>query len=355
MIHKENWKESQTHFAAFWEKDYEKRCGMAIRTPCACRGEALLPVPAGTLEEAYTSPDALYASWKNASLRSRCFGEGLQAYYLNFGTAGHAAYFGAIPHYAPDTIWFSPILEEPDAGLLHFDRTGGALRRQEEAARELAQRAGEDFFVSMPDNCGIIDALAALRGTENLLMDMAENPEFVHEAREKILEVWKAAQADFFDILAENNKGGSSHGWMQLWCEGRHAQIQCDFSVMISPAMYEEFVLPEIEECARFLDRVTYHLDGQEQLRHLDMLLSVKKLDNIQWTPVAGQPKTSAFLGELRKIQAAGKGLVLVPDKEEVPVLLENLSSKGLHLVLNGVSDPEEAEELLRLAEKLAH
>ena len=87
----------------------------------------------------------------------------------------------------------------------------------------------------------------------------------------------------------------------------------------------------------------------------MDMLLSVKKLDNIQWTPVAGQPKTSAFIRELQKIQAAGKGLVLLPEKGEVPFLMENLSHKGLHLVVNDIADPREAEDLLRLAEKLAH
>lgn len=142
---------------------------------------------------------------------------------------------------------------------------------------------------------------------------------------------------------------------MQLWCPGRHAQIQCDFSVMISPALYEEFVLPMIEQSTEFLDYTTYHLDGQEQLRHLDMLLSVKRLDNIQWTAVAGQPKTSHFIKELRQIQEAGKGLVLIPGKDEIPYLMENLSHKGLMIIANGIQDEQEANDLIHLAERLAH
>lgn len=354
MIHKSNWEESKRHFEAFWNQDYIERCSLAIHTPFSGQ-EELLPVPEGTLEESYTSPEILYAKWKNSSLSSQCYGEGLPAYYLNFGTAGHAEYFGAKPHYAPDTIWFSPVLEQPDSALLCYDVAEPALQRHLHIAQALAERAHGDFLVGMPDNCGILDALAELRGTENLLMDLIENPDFVHESCRKILDAWKFTQERFFSTLAENNEGGSSHGWMQLWCPKRHAQIQCDFSVMISPALYEEFVLPEIEECAEYLDYVTYHLDGQEQIRHLDLILSVKKLTNIQWTPVAGQPPTSAFIPELQKIQAAGKGLVLVPHKEEVPVLLENLSHKGLHLILNDVSSEEEAVELLRLAEKVAH
>lgn len=356
MIHKENWEETKKHLEAFWNKEYYKRCNLAIRVPCAVENaEDLLPLNCQSVEESYTSPDYLYASWKNSSLRNTFLGEGVPVCNLNFGTAGHVEYFGATPHYAPDTIWFSPVLDAPDASLLQYDLEGKAFKRHKAITRTLTQKAAGEFMVSMPDNCGIIDGLAELRGSENLLIDMLENPEFVHESRQKIIEVWKATQKGFFEILAENNEGGSSHSWMQLWCPKRHAQIQCDFSVMISPAMYEEFVLPEIEECVQFLDNVTYHLDGQEQIRHLDMLLSVKKLDNIQWTPVAGQPRTSAFIKELQKIQAAGKGLVLLPEKDEVPFLMENLSHNGLHLVVNDITDRQEAEDLLRLAEKLAH
>ena len=53
--------------------------------------------------------------------------------------------------------------------------------------------------------------------------------------------------------------------------------------------------------------------------------------------------------------QEAGKGLVLMPDKEEVPFLLENLSHKGLHMNVRNNPTPEEAESLLRMAVKLAH
>lgn len=352
MLHKENWAETKQHMEAFWNKDYEKRCSLAIHTPFP--GEQnLLPNPAQNLEEGYTSPESLYANWENACRSSQCFGEGIQSFLLNFGTAGHAEYFGANPHYAPDTIWFAPSLAEPDASLLQYD--DAPFQRHLKIARTMAEKAQGDFLVGMPDNCGILDALAEMRGTENLLMDLVESPEFVKDACRQILDVWKKTQQEFFQVLSENNEGGSSHSWMQLWCAGRHAQIQCDFSVMISPAMYEEFVLPEIQECAEFLDHITYHLDGQEQIRHLDLILSVKELDNIQWTPVAGQPKTSTFLKELQKIQAAGKGLVLIPDKEEVPYLMENLSHKGLHLVLNNVESREEAEHFLQMAEKLAH
>ena len=113
--------------------------------------------------------------------------------------------------------------------------------------------------------------------------------------------------------------------------------------------------MPEIEGCTEFYDYSTYHFDGQEQIRHLDILLSVKNLDSIQWTPVAGQPPTSHFIEVLQKIQKAGKGLILFPNSDEVPFLLNNLSHKGLFLKVEGVKDINEANDLIRLAEQYAH
>jgi hypothetical protein len=124
---------------------------------------------------------------------------------------------------------------------------------------------------------------------------------------------------------------------------------------MISPRHFERFVLPEIEECSDFYDNVIYHLDGQEQIRHLDMLLSVKKLDAIQWTPVAGQPPTSHFIETLKKIQKAGKGLILMPGHGEIKFLLENLSHKGLMIVAPYANNIDEANDLLKYAEKCAN
>lgn len=198
----------------------------------------------------------------------------------------------------------------------------------------------------MNDNCGIIDGLAQIRGTNELLFDMVDNPEFVHEARDKIIAVWEETQKEFFEIIKENNFGGSSHSWMHLWSPKRHLQLQCDYSCMISPEMFEEFVLPELEETSAAFEHATYHLDGIEQLRHLALILSVKSIDNIQWTHVAGQPKTSSNIEALQKIQKAGKDLVLLPQKDEVEFLMKNLSPKGLQLVIGEVESKEEAEAI---------
>jgi len=127
--------------------------------------------------------------------------------------------------------------------------------------------------------------------------------------------------------------------------------MQCDLCVMLSKEMFDEFVMPELTELCEFLDYPVYHFDGQEQIRHLDSLLSIEKLRAIQWTPVEGQSKTSTCIPVLQKIQAAGKNLILFPKLDEIEVLLDNLSCVGLHLVIDGVGSEEEAQRIVKLIE----
>lgn len=352
LKYKDNWEDAKKHFEAYWNKDYIERCCLAM-TMGRKNGKARQFSREYTPEEYYAYPQCIHEGMMIGCETTEYLCEAIPARMIEFGTAGECQFFGCKPNYTRDTIWFSPVLDRPDSSLLKYDES--AFQRLRNMTEELVRLAGNNYFVAMNDNCGIIDALAHLRGTENLLYDMTEEPDFVKEARDKVISVWKKTQAEIFEIVKENNLGGSSHGWMHLWSPARHLQLQCDYCCMISPKMFEEFVLPELEETASAFEHATYHLDGIEQLRHLDMILSVKSIDNIQWTRVAGQPKTSENIEALLKIQKAGKGLVLIPDRDEIEFLMKNLSHKGLQLIIGGVKDKQEADDIVKMAKSLAH
>lgn len=280
-------------------------------------------------------------------------GEALPVVWMNFGTAGHAKYFKNCKYgFAKNTVWYNHSLA--DGEYPEYLGDDSILAIEKKCMRDLSQLGMGQYMVSMPDNCGTLDALAHLRGTNELLFDLIDDPEWVHESVRIINEGYRRSSQEIFDIIRDNNLGGSVHGWMQTWTEGTHQQLQVDFSVMISPDMYETFAMPELIDATSWLDRSTYHLDGQEQIRHLDMILSLERLNMIQWTPVAGQPRTSEFIPVLQRIQDAGKGLVLFPKKDEVPVLLENLKPQGLYLNINDASCEGEARAFVRMAEEQA-
>jgi hypothetical protein len=282
---------------------------------------------------------------------TKYFGEAMAAFLPYFGTAGVAEYTGCRATRTPETTWFDPWMEdEPDASRIGYTHPE-PFEKQKQAIRELIRLSKGDYPVSVSDNCGMLDALAAIRGSENLMMDMLSEPEFVEEAVRRLVDIYKQTQEELFTLTYENNEG-AVQSWMQLWAPKRMAQMQCDLSVMISQDMFNRYAMPELEELSAFLDYPVYHLDGQEQIRHLDALLSIKKLRAIQWTHVAGQPKPSMFIPVLKKIQQAGKNLILIPTADEVPVLLDNLSSRGLHLLIADVTTVEEAQDLMALIKK---
>ena len=234
---------------------------------------------------------------------------------------------------------------------LTFDPDSVLWHKTLELARAFAADGKGDYFVSMPDSSGNVDALSHLLGPDELLPMMLEEPESVSCALEKIQSAYTGILREVYNIVAPVNDGGSCIDWLSTWAPGLHAQMQCDMSVMISNGMFEEFTMPELRAQCDFLEYPLYHLDGAEQIRHLDSLLSLEKLRAIQWMQVAGQKPCTDYIPELKKIQAAGKNLVIIVSPRQVKPLMENLSSRGLFLVTR-TQKREEADALVRDVER---
>ena len=344
MIYQPNWEKIQSRMLAYWNRESVDRCCASFEV----RKPGYVDFSGNFYFETEKATEMFRKRFENTTYYADAF----PFLFPYFGTAGIAEYTGCKPNRVPETTWFDHWMEdmdEPDAELIRYSHPE-AFAEQKEAIRDLLVRSNNEYVVSVSDNAGVMDALAEVRGTENLMMDMLTDPEFVEAGLQKLLPIYKQTQTELFELVKENNRG-CVHAWMQLWAPSPVAQMQCDLSVMLSPAMYERFILPELNDVCDFLDYSVYHFDGQEQIRHLDHLLSVKKLNAIQWTPVAGQPKTSEFIPVLQKIQKAGKNLVLTPDASEVQTLLDNLSSRGLQLVISGVNTEDEARDLMHLIE----
>lgn len=359
MLYKPNWEKTQKRLAALWENEIEDRCMAAIFAPLekGMRGvDCFTPDDVNEndyndLRDYYENPERILK--RNVARFERSYKESdaLPAIFFNFGTSGHCNYFGCKPIYKKDTIWFDHVLEgELDASQLQF-RVEGELEKELKVFDYLVKESKGKFFLGMPDNCGTLDAFGTLRGTGNVMIDLILSPEEVKKASRIIDEGWKKANQMFYDRIFETNEGGCVHSWMNLWAKGKIMQMQCDMSVMISPDMYKEFVMPELEFQCEYLDYPVYHFDGIEQTAHLDHILSIDKIKMIQWTHVAGQLSPKHYLDTLRRMQKAGKGIVLYTPKEDIPEIMAGLSSKGL-FIHTYADDQYEADQILKYIEK---
>jgi hypothetical protein len=361
----DDWDKIRKRFEAFWEGNVLDRCMIAVFAP----KDGVREIDSMKAEEENLSKEELLRRWTDAEYvvdrklkefnRTFFGGDAFPQIWLNLGASGHAGYFrGSKYGFAPDTVWFESIIDDPDSFKLYFDKETFLYRKTLELAEILTSESKGRYFVSMPDTAGNLDALAHLRSTENLLVDLITRPHWVKDSLEKIQTAWRTSLDQIYNIVQENNDGGCTIGWLNTWAPKKHAQLQSDISLMLSPDMFEEFVMPELDEQCSVLDHPLYHLDGFEQIRHLPQLLSLKELQAIQWTTVAGQPSPVEFLDSFKRIQESGKSL-LIPfhnnfSIRDLEMLMRELSSKGLLILVNADSESE-ALEIVQLVEKLTH
>jgi hypothetical protein len=302
----------------------------------------------------WTDPEQNYQRMTNWFENTYFGGEAVPATYVNWGAMAMAAFYGSAPMFEKNTVWYPPVIEDWNQCRWHLDTATNPWWQQIFAiTKYLIEQSQGRYFVGTPEVGGAGDVLSLMRGADRLAMDLVENPEPVKEGIRVIADTWVRFHEEMFQLTRAVNDHGDILPWLSLWAPGRHDQVACDLSTMLSPAMFREFFISEIvQECA-WCGYATYHLDGPKAMKsHLNTLLEVKEIANIEWTPGSGCPPTFTpeYIPLYRKIQAAGKRLYLLAQPHEVEPLLKELSARGLLLCTNASSE-EEADDLLRKAQ----
>jgi len=354
----ENWEKTKARFDAFWQSEVLDRCMIAAFAPRDGAKQGDFPFPDTWNEQAswWLDGERVFKRQYHGMQNTYYGGDAFPQFGLDCGAAGHAGFFrGARATFQQGTIWYHPSIEDIERDELIFDRSNSFYSQIIELAKYLCAESKGRAFVSNADTCGNLDALAHLRGNEAVLMDLLTDPDWVDASLATIQQAWETFHEELITILQAHNDGGASVGWLNTWGRGRHGQMQADISVMMSEAMFDRFILPELVPQTRWFDHSLYHLDGLEQLRFLDTLLALPDLDAIQWTCVEGQPPPVAFLPELRRMQQAGKKLVFrVYNLRDLEDMLTGLSSKGLMMGIHCETE-DEARQAVRMAERLTH
>jgi 5-methyltetrahydrofolate--homocysteine methyltransferase len=162
--------------------------------------------------------------------------------------------------------------------------------------------------MAMTDLGGGLDILASFVGTQNLLMECIEHPEEVSRLAREITGFW----LQFYRELTEITEGQQCFSdWSSIFSEKPSYILQSDFSFMIGPDMFQEFVYDELVRAAAVMDRPFFHMDGIGELKHLDSLLSISEFSGIQWIPGAGEPETRDWSELFGKISRAGKKIMV--------------------------------------------
>ena len=212
----------------------------------------------------------------------RYYGDAYPRWWVNFGPGIMAGFLGAQVHSVEETVWFEPVERQPIADLHPIlDPDNIWWRRVVDLTAAAARAWGDRVQVGHTDLGGNLDILASLRTTEGLLYDLYDAPDEVERLAGEITALWICYYDALYDVIAPVCRATTP--WAPIWSPGKTYMLQCDFSYMISPAMFERFVMPDLVACCDHLDHAFYHLDGREADPSGYVALYRERLQGIQW------------------------------------------------------------------------
>jgi hypothetical protein len=345
---------------AFWKAELEEGPLLWVTAP-GVKPSAFVPKPVSE-EELWTNVDYVIASTESALAGTHFAGDALPVFYPWLGPDQFAAWLGADLVLKPRefTSWSKPFVRDWDEhSRWQIDPANRWWRLYLQLMRESVRVGQGKWITGYPDLHSGIDALSALRGPDNLALDLVNNPAAVLRAMEQMTNLWKFVVDTVSEIILPAGQGTST--WTMGWSHERFMCIgQNDFSCMISPAMFEKFCWEDNLECCAHVDCSLYHLDGPGAVRHVPTLLRLERLNCIQWIQGAGNPLPSEWLDLLRRIQAGGKSVQLYYGsghggdaklKRELDILCDALDPNRL-FIWAIVDSAETADAFVRYARR---
>jgi hypothetical protein len=343
MEYKPDWSEAKERLRRWWAGEPTDRVVALVTAPR--QGVTRRPL-CDKAPDKYTDKDTVLRNLDAALEATFYGGEAIPAHWVYLGPVPLSGYMGCPMHFEPHTVWHSPRFASWDeAESLTFDPANHWYRLLCELTQASLQRAHGKYLVSGQGFGCVSDVIADLWGSEETLLAMLERPAAVKTAARALVRISKMLYDQVHALIAPRQEG--SFDWLHLWAPGRFWALQSDLCCMISPQAFREFVLDELREEAEHVDFAFYHLDGPGAIKHLDALLGIQALDGIQWVPGAGASQDPMdWLALFRRVQAAGKKLLIYCPPERVKPLLAGISKRNVCLGI-GCPDQRGAERVL--------
>jgi hypothetical protein len=346
---------------AFWTGELEEYPLLWLTVPGATRGT---PPPAPPTDELQWT-DVAYQMDKTEDALSRTYfaADALPIHNPWLGPDQFAAWLGGSLSFSTkdNTSWTKPFIEDWAAFAdFRIDAGNRWWRKYLEILRASVEHGRGKWVTAYPDLHTGIDGLGAMRGPERLMLDLLGDPDVIARAMTQMTRLWKEIVDTVSGIIIPGGQGTTN--WTSGWSAGRFVCVgQNDFSCLISPAMFDQFLLTDTVECSDHVDQSIYHLDGPGALQHVPRLLEIGSLDCIQWIQGAGAPLPSEWTGLLRRIQDAERTVQVMyagahggsaDFRHEIDALCSALDPTRLFIVAE-VGSVEKADFIVRYTREI--
>lgn len=285
------------------------------------------------------------------SLKGRKFyAETFPIFCPNLGPEVYTAFHGSELEYMEVTSYSIPLVKEwEDIKDVKFDWNNPYLKKINEMTTLALEKCEGKFMVGYTDLHPGMDCVAAWRDPQTLCMDLLiysdEVKKLISMADENFQKLF-----DYFDVILKKHKQ-LSVAWMGIPSFGKMHIPSCDFSAMISDEQYLEFIHPITVKEVKPMTHNIYHLDGKGVARHIDHILGINEINAIQWVQGMGaDTPIMQWVPLLKKIQAAGKSIVVDLQVDELEDFIHVMDPKGLLLCI--AADEKVQPDIVKRVEK---
>ena len=295
-------------------------------------------------------PDYHRHRTQQAARRTHCLAEAMPGHHLWWGSLLTTLPVLAGGEYEyHDSAWIKEIDDILTRALPNFDPNSPAAKMLERAYLAARDGCPKDQFITPPLMLDGLSTLGMFRGFENLCTDLIDRPEWV--------KTWSARLTDMYIAIYEHYYRLLGYGRSQCFggptTPGRCEGVQCDFAVHFSPAMFEEFTLPDLRRTTEYLDRSLYHLDGTCQLRFLDQLRACPRLNGIQWNPETTALEPLKWLHAFREMRRRDFCIMIGATVDDAIEITKQIGPDGLFFCLPAFKTQDEALQAIERFEKL--
>ena len=347
---KANLEETKKHYIDWWNhKGIILNMWEHFQEGVTPHADIPAPKPYKDLNQRWFDPvwRAEYLDWYVA--HSSLMADMLPVANTQLGPGSLAAILGGVFEGGEDTIWIHPDPNYSDD--IKFDPNHPNWLLHKDLLRACKQKAQGHYYVGMPDLMEGLDVLAAIKGTDKVLLDTVMQPEVLEHQMQQINDIYFRVFDELYDIIREGDE--MAFCYFSSWAPGKMSKLQSDISTMISVDDYRRFVQPFIREQCQKIDYTLYHLDGVGAMHHLDALLEIKELNAIQWTPGVGEPQGGSpkWYDLYRKIIAGGKSIMACwVTLDELRPLLDNIGGEGVHIEMD-FHNEREVEQAMKIVD----
>jgi len=365
LLYKPDWNAAKSRLEAFWKGE---SIGRPFALVTARTGERKdMPYTAGTLRDKILDYDYRLQDEEEWLKVTYYGGEAVPCVWPDFSPDYTSACIGGeleIADLPPDTwtmgtIWAKHTLNDWEKELpgIGFNPDCIWFKRGIEYTKLAIQRGKGKYLVESLDIDGGMDTAAGLRGAERLCMDIFDCPENVGCLLDKIREGNKQVLNRLYEAV-KDSQGGMVNTY-KIYAPGKSYNMRSDFSFMLHPDLFREFVLPYMIKESEISDYTIFHTHIEDieknavnRLKYLDVILDIPRIHAVEWS--FWDSWSEERLTGLKRILERGKLAVMWTTPEYALELTKQLGKIERNRVLYIVDfgNVKEAEEFLLKLER---